>query len=35
MSSRPVTNNDYEELPDPTTSEDTLASSDHGSALKI
>ena len=32
MSSRPVTNNDYEELPDPTSSQETLST--QGSALK-
>ena len=33
MSSRPVTNNDYEELPDPTSSQETLST--QGSALKV
>ena len=33
MSSRPVTNNDYEELPDPTSSQETLST--QGSNLKV
>ena len=33
ISSRPVTNNDYEELPDPTSSQETLST--QGSALKV